>query len=197
MGQSRIDTHCASVQFCSLSGVAWWLTCVYGPQDNQAKIQFLQKVRDLRVTRTGPWLVAGDFNLIYKVDDKNNTNLNRALMGWFRRWINDMGVAEVPLHGRKFTWSSSSTSADPTLERLDLVFCLPDWVTCSQDASCKVQLPSILITVLLFSASVTTCLVKGVFTLNPSGLAWMVLWKLSRPPGVQFGPTIALLRLCT
>jgi len=71
--------------------------------------------------------VAGDFNLIYRDEDKNNTNLNRALMGRFRRWINDMAVAEIPLHGRKFTWSSSSTSADPTLVRLDRVFCSPDW----------------------------------------------------------------------
>nr|XP_034580478.1 uncharacterized protein LOC117843854 [Setaria viridis] len=127
VGASRIDSHCASVQFCSPNGTAWWLTCVYGPQDNQAKVQFLQELRDLRVQCTIPWMVAGDFNLIYKDEDKNNTNLNRAMMGRFRRWINDMAVTEVPLHGRKFTWSSSSTSADPTLVKLDRVFCSPDW----------------------------------------------------------------------
>jgi hypothetical protein len=44
-------------------------------------------------------MVAGDFNLIYKDEDKNNTNLDRAMMGRFRRWINDMAVTEVPLHG--------------------------------------------------------------------------------------------------
>jgi hypothetical protein len=82
------------------------------------KIQFLQELRDLRAQCRGPWMVAGDFNLIYKDEDKNNTNLNRAMMGRFRGWINDMAVTEVPLHGRKFTWSSV---------KLDRVFCSPDW----------------------------------------------------------------------
>ena len=60
---SRKDNHSASVQFCSASGSPWWLTCVYGPQDNQEKLQFLQELRDIRVQCTGAWLVAGDFNL--------------------------------------------------------------------------------------------------------------------------------------
>ena len=124
---SRIDNHCVSVRFSSGIGTAWWLTCVYGPQDNQEKIQFLQELRDVRVHCTGPWMVAGDFNLIYKDEDKNNSNLNRAMMGRFRRWINDMAVTEIPLHGRKYTWSSSSTSGTPTLVRLDRVFCSGDW----------------------------------------------------------------------
>ena len=72
-------------------------------------------------------MVAGDFNLIYKDEDKNNSNLNRAMMGRFRRWINDMAVTELPLHGRKFTWTSSFSSASPTLVKLDRVFCSLDW----------------------------------------------------------------------
>jgi hypothetical protein len=36
--------------------------------------------------------VAGDFNLIYKDEDKNNTNLNRAMMGRFRKLINDLAL---------------------------------------------------------------------------------------------------------
>jgi mannosylglycoprotein endo-beta-mannosidase len=124
---TRVDTFSASVQFNSDNRGSWWLTCVYGPQDNQAKIQFLQELRDVRVQCTGPWMVAGDFNLIYKDEDKNNSNLNRAMMGRFRRWIEDMAVNEIPLHGRKFTWSSSSSNASPTLVRLDRVFCSLDW----------------------------------------------------------------------
>jgi hypothetical protein len=40
-----------------------------------------------------PW---GDFNLIYNDEDKNNTNLNRAMMGKFRRLINDLSIKEIP-----------------------------------------------------------------------------------------------------
>jgi len=34
------DTHSVSVQFCSANGNPWWLTCIYGPQNTQEKIQF-------------------------------------------------------------------------------------------------------------------------------------------------------------
>jgi exonuclease III len=127
VSSSRVDNFSASVQFCPSEGPPWWLTSVYGPQENQAKIQFLQELRDIRALCADPWLVAGDFNLIYKDEDKNNNNLNRAIMGRFGRWVNDMAVTELPLHGRKYTWSSSPTSASPTLVMLDRVFCSMEW----------------------------------------------------------------------
>jgi hypothetical protein len=49
------------------------------------------------------------------------------MMGRFRRWIEEMEVNEIPLHGRKFTWSSSPSNASPTLVKLDRVFCSLDW----------------------------------------------------------------------
>jgi hypothetical protein len=66
----------------------------------------------------------GDFNLIYKDDDKSSGNFNRHLMDRFRRLINDLGVKELALHGRKFTWSNRQDP--PTLVKLDRMFCLPD-----------------------------------------------------------------------
>jgi hypothetical protein len=44
-----------------------------------------------------------DFNLIYKASDKNNANLNSAMMGRFRGLIEDLALKEIPLHERKFT----------------------------------------------------------------------------------------------
>jgi hypothetical protein len=44
---------------------------------------FLQEIKDIRVECLGPWMLAGDFNLIYKDLDKNNNNFNRAMMGRF------------------------------------------------------------------------------------------------------------------
>jgi hypothetical protein len=51
----------------------------------------------------GSW---GDFNLIYWAEDKNNNNLDRAMMGRFQRIINDLQLIELLLLGRKFTWSN-------------------------------------------------------------------------------------------
>ncbi|KAJ1296014.1 hypothetical protein BS78_01G266700 [Paspalum vaginatum] len=112
----RVDTFSVSVQLCPTEQQAWWLTCVYGPQGDDNKIAFLQELRDIRTSCSDPWVIMGDFNLIYKEEDKSNSNLNRAMMGRFRRLIDDLALKEVPLHGRKFTWSNGQDY--PALVRL-------------------------------------------------------------------------------
>jgi hypothetical protein len=76
------------------------------------KNQLLQELWDIRSAAPGSWIIAGDFNLIYKAEVKNNNNYNRAIMGRFRRLINDFGLKGIPLHSRKFTWSNHR--ANPT-----------------------------------------------------------------------------------
>ena len=76
--------------------------------------------------------MAGDFNLIYQAEDKNNTNLDRAMMGRFRRFLDEVEVKEIPLLGRKYTWSNERSS--PTLVRLDRAFCCVNWEEVFPDA---------------------------------------------------------------
>jgi hypothetical protein len=71
-------------------------------------------------------MIAGDLNMIYKAEDKNNSNINRVMMGRFHSFINDLALSELPLFGRKFTWSSQQNP--PTLVKLDKVLCTLDWV---------------------------------------------------------------------
>lgn len=85
---SRVDTFLVSMLFAEQEGRNWWFTGVYGPQEDNEKVLFLQELRDIRSLCSGPWLVAGDFNLIYQAADKNNNNLDRAMMGSFRKfWV--------------------------------------------------------------------------------------------------------------
>lgn len=90
---------------------------MYGPQGDDAKVQFLQELREIRLACQGPWLTLSDYNLIINDEDKNNGNLNLAMMGRFCRLINDLGLKELPLNGRKFTWSNQQDS--PILVKLD------------------------------------------------------------------------------
>jgi exonuclease III len=122
---TRIDAFSVSAQFDSDGGSPWWFTGVYGPQTDDLKVQFLQELRSVREACVGPWAVGGDFNLIYLAEDKNNNNLDRAMMGRFRRALSDLQLKELPLLGRKFTWSNER--AAPTLVRLDRVFFTADW----------------------------------------------------------------------
>ena len=122
---TRVDNYSLSIQFSPGSLQPWWLTCVYGPQGDSNKLLFMQELRDVRSVCQGPWTVLGDFNLTTSAADRNNENYNRAMMGRFRRCINDLELSEVPLQGRKFTWSNQQDN--PTLVKLDRVFCSSEW----------------------------------------------------------------------
>ncbi|CAD6263706.1 unnamed protein product [Miscanthus lutarioriparius] len=122
---TRVDSFSVSVLFSEQEGRNWWFTGVYGPQADAEKVLFLQELRSVCALCNGPWLVTGDFNLIYQAEDKNNTNLDRAMMGRFRRFLDVVEVKEIPLLGRKYTWSNERQS--PTLVRLDRAFCCMEW----------------------------------------------------------------------
>jgi hypothetical protein len=61
---------------------------VYGPANDVDKPTFLAELHDPRLIRPGPWLLAGDFNMIYKAGDKNNDRVHMRQMGQFRHFLN-------------------------------------------------------------------------------------------------------------
>jgi hypothetical protein len=61
----------------------WSLTTVYGPAREEDKDAFLQELIELHRVRLGPWLIEGDFNMIYRAQDNNNTRLDKHCMGQF------------------------------------------------------------------------------------------------------------------
>ncbi|XP_071685364.1 uncharacterized protein [Lolium perenne] len=121
----EFTAHTLSAKVCTPGGTPWWITVVYGPQTDADKIAFLQELREVRAACPGPWLLCGDFNLIYRDGDKNNSNLNRRMIGRFRRVLNDLALKEIYLNGRRYTWSNGQSP--PTLVHLDRFFCTTDW----------------------------------------------------------------------
>jgi hypothetical protein len=95
----------------------WSLTGVYGPQADLDKRLFLRELRSLKNVVKPAWLIIGDFNLIYRDQDKNNGRLNRRTMSRFRRAINHLEVREVQLTGKRFTLSNQQDT--PTMSRID------------------------------------------------------------------------------
>ena len=70
--------------------------------------------------------------MIYHASDKNNNNLNRSIMGRFRRLLDDLELKEISLLGRKFTWSNERDN--PTLVWMDRAFCSVEWDDIFPDA---------------------------------------------------------------
>uniref|UniRef100_A0A453JFV8 Endonuclease/exonuclease/phosphatase domain-containing protein n=1 Tax=Aegilops tauschii subsp. strangulata TaxID=200361 RepID=A0A453JFV8_AEGTS len=120
-----LTMNALAAKVTTATGAPWWLSVVYGPQEDADKIAFMQELRDMRVSCPGPWMVCGDFNLILHDEDKSRGNLNCRMMGRFRRLTIDLMLKEVYLNGRRFTWSNEQSP--PTLVHLDRVLCTSDW----------------------------------------------------------------------
>jgi exonuclease III len=90
-----------TVQLTPLNGLSdpCWLTNVYGPTEGADKADFLQEIRDVRAASQGPWLICGDFNMIYQACDKNNGRLHRSVMHSFRSVLDDLQLDELHLSG--------------------------------------------------------------------------------------------------
>ena len=72
------------------------------------------------------WLVIGDFNLLRKPKNRNKPgDVNEMLL--FNDAISSLGLIELPLYGRKFTWTNKQPS--PLMERLDWFFTSSSWTT--------------------------------------------------------------------
>jgi hypothetical protein len=92
----------------------------------------------------GPWVMCGDFNLIYQAQNKNNDHLSRRMMERFRYFLNDLELDKLHLHDRLFTWSNERSH--PTLECIDRMF----------DSSCwNVTFPRVVLQVLSCVAPIT------------------------------------------
>uniref|UniRef100_A0A453JXU9 Endonuclease/exonuclease/phosphatase domain-containing protein n=1 Tax=Aegilops tauschii subsp. strangulata TaxID=200361 RepID=A0A453JXU9_AEGTS len=79
VGQFSI-TASASVLHSNLS---FWITTVSDPGNDARKDEFLDEMIRIRPPQGEPWLINGDFNIIYEARDKSNHNLNIRVMGRF------------------------------------------------------------------------------------------------------------------
>jgi len=113
----------------------WWLTVVYGPQDDGDKLLFLEELSAIRDACTGPWAVIGDFNLILNEEDKSNGTINRRNLNRFRQTVSELELVDIHMHGRRYTWSNERRS--PTLVRLDRALVSLDWEAMHPD--CHLQ----------------------------------------------------------
>ena len=71
------------------------------------------------------WIVVGDFNLCLSPNDKNQPRGDHLDMYLFNDAISSLGLVDITLKGRRYTWSNKQYS--PLLERLDWFFTLNSW----------------------------------------------------------------------
>lgn len=106
MSNSHMTSYTLTVLVHSEGAADWWMTGVYGPLEANDKAGFLQELVDVCDLHVGPWLLAGDFNLITREEDKNKSRVNRGMIVLFRAKLNRLELKELYLNGRRYTWSN-------------------------------------------------------------------------------------------
>lgn len=101
-----------SVNVSSLAdGKEWVTTTVYGPQATVDKIRFLEELENLGNQIDIPWILNGDFNLVCDGTKRSSGRANRRMASKFRHTINRLGLHDMPLPGRCFTWCNQQMNS--------------------------------------------------------------------------------------
>ena len=100
-------------------GFLWALVIVYGAAQEEKKMDFLAELARICDGDPLPTLVGGggDFNIIRRQEEKNNSNFNACWPFIFNAIIESLSLKELQMSGRQFTWASRR--ATPTFEKLD------------------------------------------------------------------------------
>jgi hypothetical protein len=75
---------------------------------------------NLEIPADQNWLVIGDFNFIRSKENRNMSGGDINDMFFFHEVIDHLGLLELLLKGRKYTWLNKQRS--PLLEQLDWFF---------------------------------------------------------------------------
>jgi exonuclease III len=118
---TEIQPFAISMNFSSRMDLnIWKLITVYGPCVDPARTAFVSWLRNLDIQEGENWLLIGDFNFYRSLENRNRSGGNFHDTLIFNDVIDHLGLVELPLKGRGFTWSNMQ--ADPLLEQLDWFF---------------------------------------------------------------------------
>lgn len=107
-------------------GDVWTLVSVYGPCQEPDRSLFVQWLFDLDIPDNENWILMGDFNFYRSIDNRNRAGGNMNGMMIFNSVIiSNLGLLELPLKGRSFTWSNMQDC--PLLQQLDWFFTSVSW----------------------------------------------------------------------
>ena len=117
-----------TISFTSVHNAdVWTLVSVYGPCQGPMRDEFVQWLYDLNIPDGDNWLLLGDFNFIRSLENRNRPGGDLNDIFLFNEIIGHLGILELPLKGRAFTWSNMQD--EPLLEQLDWLFTSSSWIS--------------------------------------------------------------------
>ncbi|XP_071727583.1 uncharacterized protein [Rutidosis leptorrhynchoides] len=90
---------------------------IYGPHNDEKKKRFWCSLGDLLQMTNVEWILCGDFNELRNVGERLNTRYNAKRASVFNEFINDNGLIEISLVGKRFTRISDDDTQFSKLDR--------------------------------------------------------------------------------
>ena len=97
---------------------------IYGHNDRLRRLAMFDELKEKAGNINKPILVMGDFNVILQLGERTGAVTCVRSMREFSRWINELRLLDIPLHGVRFTWRQNESKS-----RLDRVLCDHEWLT--------------------------------------------------------------------
>jgi endonuclease/exonuclease/phosphatase family metal-dependent hydrolase len=120
------ESFAVVVRFTSvMTAQSWTLVNVYGPCVEPRRSDFVNWLHNQDIPDDDDWILVGDFNFYRYVESRNKPGGNFNDMNIFNDIINHLGLVELPIKGRAFTWSNMQLN--PLLVQLDWFFTSTNW----------------------------------------------------------------------
>lgn len=82
------------------------LTTVYSPCQREQREEFINWLASVEIEEEENWIIMGDFNFYRSLDNRNRAGGNFNDVMTFNQTIEALGLMEIPLKGRQYTWSN-------------------------------------------------------------------------------------------
>jgi hypothetical protein len=79
---------------------------VYGPYQGREWQDFVDWLNNLQIEEEDNWMIMGDFNFYKSLENRNKQGGHVQDIMSFNSIISNLGLHEIPLMGRQFTWSN-------------------------------------------------------------------------------------------
>ncbi|CAM8951096.1 unnamed protein product [Rhodiola kirilowii] len=81
---------------------------VNAPNSEKEKLNLWEVLIALKSSYKGEWVIGGDFNSVLLEEERNRSSFNEKDAYLFQEFIQDLGVMDMPLKGRRFTWGNKN-----------------------------------------------------------------------------------------
>jgi hypothetical protein len=107
--------------------LSWNLVVVYGPCRQPARDHFVNWIYNLEIDDDDLWMLIGDFNFYRYEGNRNKSGVNFHDSLIFNNIISHLGLIELPIKGRSYTWSNMLDN--PLLEQINWFFTSAAWTS--------------------------------------------------------------------